>query len=77
MPQGETEQLACVMRHLQNKEGRHVGQYNKNPITNTTVYSGESPDGATTKEYVAKIIAENILIKLIKMATILRYLKAS
>ena len=48
------------MRRSLNEEGRHVGQYNDNPILNTAIYDVDFPHG-TTKEYGANIIAENIL----------------
>ena len=37
-----------------------VGNYNPDPFLNSIIYDVEFPDG-TVKEYVAKIISQNIL----------------
>ncbi len=60
LPQGESTQLARVVRRSLNDNGLHVGKYDDNPILNTAIYDVEFPDG-TTKEFGANIIAENIL----------------
>jgi hypothetical protein len=60
LPQGESEQLAKVLRRSVDEEGKLIGTFNDNPILNTLVYEVEFPDG-TVKEYAANIIAENIL----------------
>ena len=60
LPQGETTQMAKVVRRAVDDDGKLVGNFNENPILNTLVYEVQFPDGAI-KPYAANIIAENIL----------------
>jgi hypothetical protein len=62
LSQGESEQLARVVRRCVDENGKLVGQYDKNPLISTQIYECEFPDG-TIKEYGANIIAENLLTK--------------
>ena len=56
LPQGEATHLARVIKRSMDSQGCCIGGYESNPITNTTVYDVEFPDG-TMKEYGANIIA--------------------
>ena len=60
LPQGESEQLARVVRRSVGPDGKVTGAFNDNPLLNTLVYEVEFPDGEL-KHYSANIIAENIL----------------
>ena len=60
LPQGESKQLAKVIRRSVDADGHVIGTFNKNPILNTLLYDVEFPDGVT-KQYAANLIAENIL----------------
>jgi hypothetical protein len=60
LPQGESEQLAKVLRRSVDENGKLIGTFYDNPILNTLVYEVEFLDG-TVKEHAANIIAENIL----------------
>jgi hypothetical protein len=60
LPQGESEQMAKVLRRAVDDDGKMIGTFNNNPILNTIVYEVEFPDG-TVREYAANVIAENIL----------------
>ena len=59
LPQGEEFQRATVKRRATDHEGKLVGEFNENPLLNTTVYDVELSDGVV-REYSANIIAENI-----------------
>lgn len=60
LPQdGEHLRAARVIGKSKDKDGRIIGQYNSNPILNTTVYDVMFPDGAV-QQYAANTIAENI-----------------
>ena len=60
LPQGESEQLAKVIRRAVDDDGKIIGTFNSNPVLNTLMYEVEFPDGVV-KEYAANVIAENIL----------------
>ena len=60
LPDGESENLARVIRRLFDKDGNVIGNYNKHPILNTGIYDVEFQDGVI-KPYSANIIAHNIL----------------
>ena len=60
LPQGESEQLARVVRRSVGADGKLIGTFNDDPNLNTLVYEVEFPDGEL-KHYSANIIAENIL----------------
>ena len=59
LPQGESMQVAKVVRRILDEYGKLVGTYSDNPMLNTLMYDVEFPDGAT-KPYAANIISENI-----------------
>ena len=60
LPQGQVLQLAKVIRQSIDKNGKVIGNHNKNPLLNTLVYDVDFPDG-DVKKYAANIIAENLL----------------
>lgn len=60
LPQGESMQLAKVLRRSVDSEGRVIGEWNDNPFLNTLVYDVEFPDGELRK-YGANVIAQNVL----------------
>ena len=60
LPQGESMQMAKVVRRAVDEDGKVVGSFDKNPVLNSLLYEVEFPDGAI-KEYAANVIAENIL----------------
>ena len=60
LPQGESQQMAKVIRRSIGPDGKIVGAFDENPILNTLVYDVEFPDGAV-KQYAANVIAENVL----------------
>ena len=52
--------MAKVVRQAIDPDGRLVGTFDENPVLNSMLYNVEFPDGVT-KQYVANIIAENVL----------------
>ena len=60
LPQGESTQMAKVVRRALDDNGDTIGTFDKNPILNTLVYDVEFPDGSV-RRYGANLIAENIL----------------
>ena len=56
---GESKVLMRVKNRKRDHDGKLLGQYNENPILNTSVYNVESTDGIIS-EYAANIIAENL-----------------
>eukprot|EP00970_Alexandrium_tamarense_P013767 scaffold3678_cov106-Alexandrium_tamarense.AAC.1 len=55
LPQGESKQLAKVIRRSVDADGHVIGMFNKNPILNTLLYDVEFPDGVT-KHFVDGIL---------------------
>ena len=60
LPQGESLQMAKVLRRSLDEDGNLVGNFNQNPLLNSMVYDVEFPDGAIRK-YAANVIAENVM----------------
>ena len=60
LPQGDSQQMAKVVRRAIDSDGLVIGEFNENPILNSLVYDVEYPDGAV-KQYAANVIAENVL----------------
>ena len=60
LPNGESENLARVIRRSVDKDGNFIGNYNEDPILNTVIYDVEFQDGVI-KPYSANVIAQNIL----------------
>ena len=60
LPQGETQQVAKVIRQSIDINSNIIGDLNKNPSLNSLVYDVEFPDGAM-KQYTANVIADNLL----------------
>ena len=58
LPQGETQQMARVIRCSVDSEGKVIGNLDGN--MHSLIYDVEFPDGAV-KHYAANIIAENVL----------------
>ena len=60
LPQGESNQMAKVVRRAIGRGGNVVGTFNNNPVLNTLVYDVEFSDGSV-KQYAANVIVENVL----------------
>ena len=60
LPQGDSRQMAKVVRRAIDSDGLVIGEFNENPILNSLVYDVEFPDGVV-KQYAANVIAENVL----------------
>ena len=58
LPQGETQQIAQVIRHSVDSEGKVIGNLDGN--MKSLIYGVELPDGAV-KHYAANVIPENVL----------------
>ena len=56
----EDYEIRKVMRHALRSDGMVSGKYNNNPFLNSITYEVEFSDGQV-KEYLANLIAENIL----------------
>ena len=59
LPRGERMELATVLRRKRDADGRPVGNYDSNPIMDTSEYEVQFSDGEVL-EYSANIIAENL-----------------
>ena len=57
---GDEMAMGKVTRRSLDADGRTTGTYHDNPFLNTITYDVEFPDGQV-KEYIANIIAENML----------------
>ena len=60
LPQGDSQQMAKVIRRSIDSDGFVLGEFDENPILNSLVYDVEFPDGVV-KQYAANVIAENVL----------------
>ena len=60
LQQDDNIQTARVVRRTEGPDGQNIGSYNKNLAVNSVIYDVEFPD-STIKEYVANMIAENML----------------
>ena len=60
LPQGESQQMAEVVRRSIDRDGNIIGDLDKTPSLHSLVYDVEFPDG-TVKQYAANVIAENLL----------------
>ena len=60
LPKGEVPQLAKVLCQSVDKNGKVIGNHNKNLLFNTLVYDVDFPDGSV-KKYAANVIVENLL----------------
>ena len=61
LQQADSRVSGKVKRRALGPDGTTTGTYDDNPQCNTVIYEVEFPDGEV-KEYLANIIAENILL---------------
>jgi len=57
LPKGDYEYIARVIGRKRDNNGNPIGQYNPNPLLDTTVLEVEFPDG-TIQDYAANVVAE-------------------
>jgi hypothetical protein len=57
LPKGDYEYIARVVGRKRDNNGNPIGQYNPNPLLDTTVLEVEFPDG-TIQDYAANVVAE-------------------
>ena len=62
LPQGELLRNARVLGQSKDGNGEPIGEYDPNPLLNTTIYDVEFPDGEI-REYAANVIAENMYVQ--------------
>ena len=48
-----------MIGRARDENGEIIGEYDPNPLLNTSIYNVEFPDGEI-KEYAANVIAENL-----------------
>ncbi len=72
LPNGDSMAIAKVLCRGIDENGRMIGTFNTNPLLNTLLYECEFDDG-TTQAYSANMIASNILLRLMLMATPVHY----
>ena len=55
LPQGDSQQMAKIIRRSIDSDGLVIGEFSDNPILNSLVYDVEFPDGVV-KQYAANVI---------------------
>jgi len=60
LPHGDDLQIAIVLGHTLDRQGRVIGNPNDNPLINKLMCDVKFPDG-NIKKYAANIIDENVL----------------
>ena len=62
LPQGGKLSMGKVIWRAVDAQGKLIGTYNDNPISNSHIYEVEFPDG-DVKEFAANVLAENCMMQ--------------